>query len=208
MQKLLLHQQATPPPIEAFRKDVSPGLCAVLKRMMAKKAEDRFQTPAALAVALGGSARRIKHRRAGPENSSARGCRPSRPRSTTTPPCPPPSTATASRPRPCQPSPAAIEQLPTVSSVDLSVARARIDESRTGDSWGLSCVRSLAITVLSVTGPLAAQPLPGTQPLTAKGDSATAMVAGIDRDLDKKLAAAVKQRPQLWQTGYLLGGRV
>jgi hypothetical protein len=58
------------------------------------------------------------------------------------------------------------------------------------------------LAVLSAAAPLAAQQLPGTQPLTAKGDLAAAMVAGIDRDLDKRLAAAVKERDKLWKLDY------
>ena len=52
MQKLLQHQQSEPIPIECFREDVPATLTAVLKRMTAKKPEDRYQTPASLAVAL------------------------------------------------------------------------------------------------------------------------------------------------------------
>jgi serine/threonine-protein kinase len=52
MQKVLQHQQAEPTPIEAFRDDVPAGVPAVLKRMLAKQPENRFQTPAALALAL------------------------------------------------------------------------------------------------------------------------------------------------------------
>jgi eukaryotic-like serine/threonine-protein kinase len=52
MQKILKHQQAEPPAIDAFRDDVPPALSAVLQRMLAKSPEDRFQTPAALAMAL------------------------------------------------------------------------------------------------------------------------------------------------------------
>src|SRR5262245_35669279 len=55
------------------------------------------------------------------------------------------------------------------------------------------------LLALSAAGPLAAQQLPGTKPLTTKDDLAVTMVAGIDRDLDKRLAAAVKERPQRWQ---------
>lgn len=52
MQKILKHQQAEPPPIESFRSDVPPALTVVLARMMAKNADERYQTPAAVALAL------------------------------------------------------------------------------------------------------------------------------------------------------------
>jgi serine/threonine protein kinase len=52
MQKILKHQQAAPPAIEAFRDDVPPAVSALLQRMLAKWPEERFQTPAALAMAL------------------------------------------------------------------------------------------------------------------------------------------------------------
>jgi serine/threonine-protein kinase len=57
MQKILRHQQAEPPPAAAVRPDLPPGLGAVLKRLMAKRPEDRFQTPAAVAIALAAFAR-------------------------------------------------------------------------------------------------------------------------------------------------------
>jgi serine/threonine protein kinase len=52
MQKILQHQQAEPPPVQSLRPDIPEGLGAVLQRALAKKPEDRFQTPAALAIAL------------------------------------------------------------------------------------------------------------------------------------------------------------
>jgi serine/threonine-protein kinase len=52
MQKLIQHQQAEPTPVESLNPEVSPALSALLRRMMAKKPEDRFQTPAAVAMAL------------------------------------------------------------------------------------------------------------------------------------------------------------
>src|SRR5262249_41705949 len=45
----------------------------------------------------------------------------------------------------------------------------------------------------------AAEPLPGTQPLTAEGDLAAQMVAGIDKYLMRELAAAPEKRQQLWK---------
>jgi eukaryotic-like serine/threonine-protein kinase len=52
MQKILKHQQAEPPPVDTFRSDVPPGVTALMRRMVAKNPDDRFQTPAALAMAL------------------------------------------------------------------------------------------------------------------------------------------------------------
>lgn len=52
MQKILKHQQAEPPSVDSFRGDVPAGVTALLRRMMAKNPDDRFQTPAALAMAL------------------------------------------------------------------------------------------------------------------------------------------------------------
>ncbi|MCI0380352.1 MAG: serine/threonine protein kinase [Gemmataceae bacterium] len=52
MQKLLQHKQAEPEPVSAFREDVPPRVVDILRRMMAKNPEDRFQTPAAVALAL------------------------------------------------------------------------------------------------------------------------------------------------------------
>ena len=52
MQKLIQHQQAEPEPIASLRKDVPSGVRAILGRMLAKKPEKRFQTPAAIALAL------------------------------------------------------------------------------------------------------------------------------------------------------------
>ena len=52
MQKILQHQQAEPPAVESLRSDLPAGLTAVLKRALAKNPEDRFQTPASLAIAL------------------------------------------------------------------------------------------------------------------------------------------------------------
>lgn len=52
-QKLLKHQQAEPPPLENVRADLPAGLVPVLGRLMAKRPEDRFQTPLEAATALG-----------------------------------------------------------------------------------------------------------------------------------------------------------
>ena len=44
-----------------------------------------------------------------------------------------------------------------------------------------------------------AEPLPGTKPLTAEGDLAMQMVAGIDQYLTRALAASVKERERFWK---------
>jgi serine/threonine protein kinase len=50
--KVAKHLQAEPPPIEQFRQDLPPRVGLVLRRMLAKRAEDRYQTPAEVAQAL------------------------------------------------------------------------------------------------------------------------------------------------------------
>lgn len=52
MQKILQHQQAEPKPLVAFRDDVPGEVSAAIKRMMAKDPDERFKTPASIAVAL------------------------------------------------------------------------------------------------------------------------------------------------------------
>jgi eukaryotic-like serine/threonine-protein kinase len=58
MQKILQHQQATPKPLSDFRADVPDGLTALLKRMLAKDPEQRFKTPASVAMSLASFCRR------------------------------------------------------------------------------------------------------------------------------------------------------
>jgi serine/threonine-protein kinase len=53
-QKVVKHQNVSPVPVSQFRKDLPPGLVAVLDKMLAKRPEDRFQTPAEVATALAG----------------------------------------------------------------------------------------------------------------------------------------------------------
>jgi serine/threonine protein kinase len=57
MQKLLRHREAEPPPIHSKRTDVPPGLNPVLQKMLAKKPDDRYRTPASVAAALASFAR-------------------------------------------------------------------------------------------------------------------------------------------------------
>jgi serine/threonine protein kinase len=56
VQKLLQHQSDTPPDVRQFRGDVSDMLVGVLGTMLAKRPEDRFQTPTELVAALVGCA--------------------------------------------------------------------------------------------------------------------------------------------------------
>jgi serine/threonine protein kinase len=52
IQKIMQHQTAEAAAVERLNPDVPPALAAIVRRMMAKKPEERFQTPAAVAVAL------------------------------------------------------------------------------------------------------------------------------------------------------------
>src|SRR5262249_36924950 len=51
-EKLIQHQLDEPEPVERLRPEVSPALAAILRRLMAKAPEKRYQTPAELVVAL------------------------------------------------------------------------------------------------------------------------------------------------------------
>jgi serine/threonine-protein kinase len=51
-EKLLKHQLEPPPPLSQFRNDVPAAVAGVVGRLMAKRPEERFQTPAELALAL------------------------------------------------------------------------------------------------------------------------------------------------------------
>jgi serine/threonine protein kinase len=51
-QKLLSHLQVEPPPVEIGRPDLPPGVVAIVRKMMAKKREERFPTPGQVADAL------------------------------------------------------------------------------------------------------------------------------------------------------------
>jgi serine/threonine-protein kinase len=56
MQKILQHQQDAPPDIRELRPDVPKPLEEILNRMLAKRPDDRFATPAELMAALASSA--------------------------------------------------------------------------------------------------------------------------------------------------------
>ncbi len=49
---VLGHQLMEPPPLDRVRSDVPPQVQAVLRKMMAKRPEDRYQTPQDVAEAL------------------------------------------------------------------------------------------------------------------------------------------------------------
>jgi hypothetical protein len=51
-QKLIWHQTRDPKPITAYRSDVPPEIIAIIDKMMKKKPEERYQTPAELMQAL------------------------------------------------------------------------------------------------------------------------------------------------------------
>lgn len=51
-QKLLRHQNATPPDVQQLRADIPTGLAKVVQKMLAKQPADRYQTPAEVAAAL------------------------------------------------------------------------------------------------------------------------------------------------------------
>jgi serine/threonine protein kinase len=51
-EKLVCHRKVEPPPLEGVRPEVTPALGAILRQMMAKRPEDRYLTPAAVADAL------------------------------------------------------------------------------------------------------------------------------------------------------------
>jgi WD40 repeat protein len=51
-EKLVKHQLKEPQPVEQLRPEVSPAVAAVLRKMMAKRPGDRYQTPAEVARAL------------------------------------------------------------------------------------------------------------------------------------------------------------
>jgi serine/threonine protein kinase len=50
--RVLLRQEQDPRAVEEYRPDVPPALPGVLRRMLARRAEDRYQTPAEAARAL------------------------------------------------------------------------------------------------------------------------------------------------------------
>jgi serine/threonine-protein kinase len=52
MQKLMKHRQAEPQPLQDLRPEIPAGITPIVKKMMAKKLEHRYRTPAMVAAAL------------------------------------------------------------------------------------------------------------------------------------------------------------
>ena len=52
MRKMMMHQQGTVRPVWELRATIPPEIDAIVQKLLAKKPEDRYQTPAALADAL------------------------------------------------------------------------------------------------------------------------------------------------------------
>jgi serine/threonine protein kinase len=52
VQKVMCHVERTPPPLTNFRSDLAPELLDVIGKLLAKKPEDRYQTPAEVVQAL------------------------------------------------------------------------------------------------------------------------------------------------------------
>jgi len=52
IEKLFKHQSETAPAVEQLRREVPPAVGAVVRKLMAKKPEQRYQTPGELAAAL------------------------------------------------------------------------------------------------------------------------------------------------------------
>ncbi len=52
MDKMIRHGTEAPQPIQQLRSDCPPVIAAIVEQLMAKRPEDRFQTPAELAAAL------------------------------------------------------------------------------------------------------------------------------------------------------------
>jgi Leucine-rich repeat (LRR) protein/tRNA A-37 threonylcarbamoyl transferase component Bud32 len=61
-EKLIKHQLQEPAPVEQVRPDVPREVAAVVRKLMAKNREDRFQTPAEVAAALTGKLGRVSQR--------------------------------------------------------------------------------------------------------------------------------------------------
>ncbi len=52
MEKLIRHSTEQPTPVEALRPDTPPEIVAIVRKLMSKKPEDRYQTPAELVQEL------------------------------------------------------------------------------------------------------------------------------------------------------------
>ena len=54
IEKLFRHQTEKPRPVEQLRPEVSPAVGAIVRKLLAKRPDERFQTPSELAAALVG----------------------------------------------------------------------------------------------------------------------------------------------------------
>jgi hypothetical protein len=52
MEKMLKHHLDHPRPLEQLRPDLSPKVLGAVRRLMAKRREERYQTPGELALLL------------------------------------------------------------------------------------------------------------------------------------------------------------
>ena len=52
MAKILAHCQDEPNPVESLRQDLPPPVADIVRKMMAKKPDERYQRPADVAKAL------------------------------------------------------------------------------------------------------------------------------------------------------------
>jgi tRNA A-37 threonylcarbamoyl transferase component Bud32 len=73
LRKLRAHQERTPRSLSTLRRDLPAELIAILERMMAKRPEDRYQSPAEVAAALQSLAQRGKLAAAGPVTAGTEG---------------------------------------------------------------------------------------------------------------------------------------
>jgi serine/threonine protein kinase/Tol biopolymer transport system component len=69
-QTVARHMNAEPPLVEQRRNDLVPGLSAVLRKMLAKRPEDRYQTPGEVAAVLAGMLKDSSHSGAGKQGKS------------------------------------------------------------------------------------------------------------------------------------------
>jgi hypothetical protein len=52
MEKILKHRNEEPAPVEKLRPEVSRAVALAVRKLMARRPEDRYQTPAEAAAAL------------------------------------------------------------------------------------------------------------------------------------------------------------
>ncbi len=71
-EKMLRHLSEVPPPLEELQPAVPPALAAVVRKMMAKRPQERHQSAADLLVALGGGGRPAQLAQASPRAAATR----------------------------------------------------------------------------------------------------------------------------------------